>query len=256
MRAEKKVEGTFGPGTLKDFEVNLENFQGPFDLLLRLIANRRMDLTEVALAEVSDEFLQYLARFPSLASATDFLVVAATLLQMKSAALLPSHGEEDFSDEDLEAWDLLFARLLQYQAFKEVATDFKTRWKQHAGAVPRVVPLESPFDTLLSPLQWEVTAEELAYLAAAHLTPVVRPDQAEHVAVHEVSFSAELNLVREQIERNQEVTFAQLTVGASRPQIVARFLALLQLYRRRQIYFEQDQPMGALLIIASDRQET
>lgn len=127
-------EETFGPQTLRGFEVDLENFQGPFDLLLRLIARHDLDLTEVALAAVTDEFLQYLRQAPDLSSATDFLVVAATLLDMKAAALLPQMPGEEPSAEDLEARDLLFARLLQYRAFKDAAAVLSELWLTSAGA--------------------------------------------------------------------------------------------------------------------------
>lgn len=229
--------------------MRLDNFEGPFDLLLRLIANREMDLTQVALSEVTDEFLSYLRQNRSLGSATDFLVVAATLLHMKSAELLPKvEREEGPLDEDLEAWDLLFARLLQYQAFKQVAESFSVRWSENAAAVGRAVPMEPPFDALLSPLKWAVTADDLARLAAAALTVAPRPDLAEHVARHDVSFDQELEEVRDLIRREGMTTFAALTKDEPSPVIVARFLALLVLYREGRVEFQQSHQMGELTI--------
>lgn len=248
------LEGeTFGPPTLRGFEVRLDNFEGPFDLLLRLIANREMDLTQVALSEVTDEFLSYVRQNRSLGSATDFLVVAATLLHMKSAALLPKvERDEGPLDEDLEVWDLLFARLLQYQAFKQVAEEFSARWSEHAAAVGRAVPMGPPFDALLSPLKWSVTADDLARLAAASLTAAPRPDLAEHVARHDVSFDDQLEEVRDLIQRERTTTFASLTQDQPSPVVVARFLALLVLYREGLVEFHQERQMGELTILATE----
>lgn len=145
-----ETESTYGPPSLREFDVSLENFTGPFDLLLRLIARRQMDLTQIALAAVTDEFLAYIRKQPDLSSATDFLVVAATLLHMKAAALLPKNAvEDDILDEDLEARDLLFARLLQYRALQQAAEVLVKQWDKHAGTVPRSVPLQEPYASLL-----------------------------------------------------------------------------------------------------------
>ncbi len=241
---------TFGPQTLRGFEVELDNFQGPFDLLLRLIARHDMDLTEVALAAVTDDFLQYLRRSPDLSSATDFLVVAATLLDMKAAALLPQLPGEEPSAEDLEARDLLFARLLQYRAFKDAAAILAGLWQKSAGGVPRSVPLEQPYASMLPELRWTTTPEQLAALAESALAKKPRPDMADHVARITASLDEELKVVRDRLRRDGSATFAQLIEDAGAPAvIVTRFLALLELYRRGRVSFDQPVPMGKLLIV-------
>lgn len=235
-----EAEEPFGPPTLHGFRVSLENFQGPFDLLLRLIASKELDLTQVALAEVTDEFLAYIRRVPSLSSATDFLVVAATLLRMKAAALLPRmEGESEDLEEDLEAWEILFARLLQLRAFQTAGATLGRLWDEHAGTIPRVVPLPPPFNALLSPLRWEVSGQEIRDLAASALTEPVRPDLADHVGRLSVSFDEELSYVRGHLRREPETTFDELVAGAPTAVVVARFLAVLQLYRDGVLSFEQ-----------------
>ncbi len=172
-----EVDATYGPVSLREFDVSLTNFTGPFDLLLRLIASRQMDLTEVALAAVTDEFLGYIRRYPDLTSATDFLVVAATLLHMKAASLLPRVGDEDeLAEEDLEARDLLFARLLQYRALQEAAAVLARCWEASSGTAPRLVPLQEPYASMLPELRWSLTKVELAQFAAEALAERPRPD--------------------------------------------------------------------------------
>lgn len=243
---------TFGPQTLRGFEVELDNFQGPFDLLLRLIARRDMDLTEVALAAVTDEFLVYLRVNPDLSSATDFLVVAATLLEMKAAALLPQVPGEEPASEDLEARDLLFSRLLQYRAFKEAAAVLQERWVANSGSVPRSVPLEERYARLLPELKWTVTPALLAELAAQALAEKPRPDLAEHVARASASLEQELTIVSRDLRTHGTRTFGQLIADASEPVVVVtRFLALLELYRQGRVHFEQPEPMAPLMVVWS-----
>lgn len=247
--AEISAEATFGPASLRSFDVALENFTGPFDLLLRLIASKQMELTQVALAAVTDEFLEYIRRFPDLTSATDFLVVAATLLNMKSASLLPGLSDEDLEDEDLEARDLLFARLLQYRALQDAAEALKRRWDANSGAVARHVPLQEPYKSMLPDLRWTISPEQLAVLAAHALVEPVPPDEAEHVAKPTASFEEELAFVSRLVASKRELTFARVLEGArTRAVVVTRFLAVLQLFRDGQICFQQPQPMGELVL--------
>ncbi len=247
---ELEVEATYGPLSLREFDVTLENFTGPFDLLLRLIANRQMDLTEVALAAVTEEFLGYIRRYPDLTSATDFLVVAATLLHMKAASLLPrDSGEDDLADEDLEARDLLFARLLQYKALQDAGNVLRKRWDQHSRAVPRVVPLQEPYASMLPELRWSITKEGLAELAAGALAQRPRPDEADHVGRPAASFEVELAYVSDQLQGMRNATFAELIADAdSGAVVVTRFLAVLQLYRQGNLEYDQPEPMGDLVV--------
>ncbi len=186
---------------------------------------------------------------PDLSSATDFLVVAATLLDMKAAALLPQMPGEEPSAEDLEARDLLFARLLQYRAFKDAAAVLSELWLTSAGGVPRAVPLEQPYASMLPELRWSTTPEHLALIAESALVSKPRPDLAEHVARISASLDEELKVVRDRLRSDGSATFSQLIEGAAAPAIVVtRFLALLELYRRGRVSFDQPEPMGRLLI--------
>ncbi len=241
---------TYGPASLREFGVTLDNFTGPFDLLLRLIARRQMDLTEVALAAVTGEFLTYIRRDPDLSSATDFLVVAATLLNMKAAALLPQTGVDDgVLDEDLEARDLLFARLLQYRAIQQVSEVLQGWWSKNAGAVARAVPLQEPYASLLPELRWNATPEFFASLAANALSEKPRPDEAQHVALPAASFDEQLGIVSARLRRGISHTFAELVEDAANSAVVVtRFLALLQLYRQGNLEFHQDGPMETLRV--------
>ena len=244
-----RPQETFGPPTLRNFDVELDNFTGPFDLLLQLIAKRDLDLTEVALAAVTDEFLAYIRVSPDLSSATDFLVVAATLLDMKAAALLPQLPGEEPADEDLEARDLLFSRLIQYRAFKDAAEVLRVRWEAGAGAVPRALPLPQPYASLLPELRWKVTATDLATIAEEVLRESPRPDMADHVARPTASLEQELGVVKSRLKELGECSFESLVGDADTlVVIVTRFLALLELYRQGLLAFDQPEPMGELLV--------
>ena len=169
-------------GEFELFAVSLPVFEGPFDLLLSLIARKKLDITEVALAQVTDEFIAFMKASPDLSRTTEFLVVAATLLDMKAAHLLPRFEEdEQASDADLEARDLLFSRLLQYRAFKEASKDLGERMKHFEAYVARDVPLEPHFATLLPELAWITSPQDLARLAADALTASVPTVQVGHL---------------------------------------------------------------------------
>lgn len=243
---------SFGPATLEGFQVELEVFQGPFDLLLQLISRRQLDVTQVALAQVTDEFIAYMNAYPDLASVTDFLVVAATLLGMKAAALLPREAADELDEDDFSARDLLFQRLLQYRAFKEAAAAMASRLAAHAGTVVREVPLEPQFSAILPELKWSVDAEQLARLAAAAMTPTPSPDEASHVTTFSASVPEELGILVERLTIQPTQTFAQLIADVpNRAVLVARFLGLLEMFRRGIVQFVQENPMGTLSITYS-----
>ncbi|WP_350257239.1 ScpA family protein [Scrofimicrobium sp. R131] len=237
------------PAELDAFQVELEVFQGPFDLLLQLIARRQLDITEIALAQVTDEFIAHMRRVPDLSTTTEFLVVAATLLEMKAAQLLPQTERDPGVDEDLSARDLLFSRLLQYRAFKGVAETIRERLSQQRLAVPRSVPLEPQFAQLLPELVWQTTPEQLAALALGVLAEKPRPDQAQHVNRPGASLEEELAIVEKRLRRGREATFADLVQDAANVAVVVtRFLAVLELYRRGDVQFTQPQELGPLTI--------
>jgi segregation and condensation protein A len=239
------------------FQVRLSNFEGPFDLLLQLIFAHRLDVTELALHRVTDDFIAYTKAIGSqleLEETTAFLVIAATLLDLKAARLLPAgevHDEEDLAL--LEVRDLLFARLLQYRAFKHVAVMFAELEAAALRSYPRSVSLESRYEDLLPEVMLGVDAERFAQIAAAAFTPRPVPTVAtEHLHEVMVSVPEQVGNLMALLERRgvgQWATFSELVSDCSAPiEIVGRFLALLELYRVRAVAFDQSEPLGALQI--------
>ncbi|MGV9270398.1 segregation and condensation protein A [Kitasatospora sp. NPDC003701] len=236
------------------FRVRLENFEGPFDLLLSLIAKHKLDVTEVALATVTDDFMAHIrAMGPDwdLDAATEFLVVAATLLDLKAARLLPAAEVEDEEDLALlEARDLLFARLLQYRAYKRAAALFGDRWAAELLRRPRTVGLEPQHAQLLPEVVISIGTERFAQLAAKAMTP--RPEPVvyvDHIHSPPVSVREQAGLVVGLLAELGEASFQRLVADAPDTLVVvARFLALLELYRERVLAFEQPEALGELLV--------
>ncbi|WP_435520791.1 segregation and condensation protein A [Agromyces larvae] len=241
-------------GVDSGFRVALANFEGPFDLLLSLIAKHELDITEVALSKVTDEFIGYLKGLDSaedLDRASEFLVVAATLLDLKVAGLLPQGELVDAEDVALlEARDLLFARLLQYRAFKEASRWFAARLEAEALRHPRTVPLEERFRERVPELRWTLTVDDFAALAVLALTPRDAPIVGlDHLHAPLVSIREQAAHVVAVLRRGEPVTFRQLIAGVDRSGVVvARFLAVLELYRHAAIGFEQVEPLGELTL--------
>ncbi len=236
------------------FEVHLENFSGPFDLLLGLIAKSKLDVTEVALSQVTDEFIGHIQRLGGawdLGQASEFLVIAATLLDLKAARLLP-RGEVD-DEEDLallEARDLLFARLLQYRAYKEVAAWVAGRLEAEGRRYPRAVALEERYASLLPEVILGIGPAAFAALAARAFAPRTAPEvDTEHVHAPRVDMAQQQAILVERVRRTGAASFAALAGDAgSVVVVVARFLLLLDLYRDGQVAFEQASPLGELTV--------
>lgn len=239
------------------FEVSLENFSGPFDLLLSLINQHELDVTTVALHKVTDEFIAYTKRLGTalgLDQTTQFLLVAATLLDLKAARLLPAGQVEDAEDLALlEARDLLFARLLQYRAFKQVSELFGEleRAAQHRYA--RSVSLEDPFNALLPEVLIGVSPEQFAQVAATALAPKPVPTVGlDHLHLPQVSVPRQARIVLDRLRargKDQWVSFAELLADAPDSlHVVGRFLALLELYREQTVSFDQPEPLGGLKV--------
>ncbi|MFF2495737.1 segregation and condensation protein A [Agromyces sp. NPDC058064] len=243
-------EGGSEPG----FRVALTNFEGPFDLLLSLIAKHELDITEVSLSKVTDEFISYLKGLDSeeeLDRASEFLVVAATLLDLKVAGLLPQGELVDAEDVALlEARDLLFARLLQYRAFKEAARWFSVNLEAESSRHARTVRLEEQFRQRAPELVWSLSAEDFAALATFALTPREIPVVGlDHLHAPLVSIREQAAHVVAILRRGEPVTFRQLIAGVGQPGVVvARFLAVLELYRHAAIGFDQLEPLGELTL--------
>ncbi|MGV0793830.1 segregation/condensation protein A [Mycolicibacterium sp. XJ1819] len=239
------------------FQVRLTNFEGPFDLLLQLIFAHRLDVTEVALHQVTDDFIAYTKAIGpqmELEETTTFLVVAATLLDLKAARLLPAgevHDEEDLAL--LEVRDLLFARLLQYRAFKHVAEMFAELEAAALRSYARSVSLEERYQELLPEVMLGVDADAFAQIAAATFTPRPVPTVGtEHLHQAPVSVPEQVGLLMAQLESRgigQWASFRELVADCQAPiEIVGRFLALLELYRARAVAFEQPEALGVLQI--------
>ena len=239
------------------FSVHLSNFDGPFDLLLQLISRHKMDVTEVSLSMVTDEFISFIRALEAsgegweLDQATEFLVVAATLLDLKAARLLPSGDVEDEEDLALlEARDLLFARLLQYRAFKEIAATFNARIATADKSFARVVALDPSLAALLPEVLIGVGAARFAAIAERVLTPKVTPTVAiQHLHMALVSVAEESKMVVEALRHSKTLSFRNLISDAdSTLVVVARFLALLDLYRQGVLRFDQVIALGELQI--------
>ena len=239
------------------FSVHLSNFDGPFDLLLQLISRHKMDVTEVSLSMVTDEFISFIRALEAsgegweLDQATEFLVVAATLLDLKAARLLPSGDVEDEEDLALlEARDLLFARLLQYRAFKEIAATFNERIATADKSFARVVALDPSLAALLPEVLIGVGAARFAAIAERVLTPKVTPTVAiQHLHMALVSVAEESKMVVEALRHSKTLSFRNLISDAdSTLVVVARFLALLDLYRQGVLRFDQVIALGELQI--------
>ncbi|HEY0775244.1 MAG TPA: segregation/condensation protein A [Nocardioidaceae bacterium] len=236
------------------FAVRLDNFEGPFDLLLSLIAKHKLDITEVALSKVTDEFIAHIkagGKAWDLEQTTSFLLVASTLLDLKAARLLPQGDGEDEEDLALlEARDLLFARLLQYRAYKQVAAVLEKRIAGEARRFPRAVGLEERFAGLLPEVLIGLGLEEFAALAAKALTPKpVHEFSLSHIHAPTVSVKEQAAIVVDRLRRSKTMTFRAL--AADSPDTlttVARFLSLLELFREGAVSFDQMSPLGELTI--------
>ncbi|MBP2451725.1 segregation/condensation protein A [Mycolicibacterium lutetiense] len=239
------------------FQVRLTNFEGPFDLLLQLIFAHRMDVTEVALHQVTDDFIAYTKEIGArleLDETTTFLVIAATLLDLKAARLLPSGEVQDEEDLALlEVRDLLFARLLQYRAFKHVALMFAELEAAALRSYPRVVSLEDCFTDLLPEVMLGVDAGKFSEIAAAAFAPRPVPTIGiDHIHAPKVSVPEQANRIIALLEQRgigEWTTFSELVAECTDGlQIVGRFLALLELFRARAVTFEQPEALGVLQV--------
>jgi segregation and condensation protein A len=236
------------------FSVSLSNFNGPFDLLLSLIGKHELDITEISLSIVTGEFIAYLKQLDSveeLDQASEFLVVAATLLDLKVAGLLPQGELVDVEDVALlEARDLLFARLLQYRAFKEVTAWYAAQLDVEAARHVRTVRLEEKFRQRTPELVWTLSVDDFAALATLAFTPRELPTVGlDHLHAPLVSIREQAATVVALLRRGEPMTFRQLIAGVElKGVVVARFLAILELYRGASIAFEQLEPLGELTV--------
>lgn len=243
------------PEKSSSFELSLGNFEGPFDLLLSLISKHELDITQVSLSRVTDEFISYLKGLDEqeeLDQASEFLVIAATLLDLKIAGLLPKGEVVDSEDVALlEARDLLFAKLLQYKAFKEIAAWFFNSLAQEAARIPRDVIMEDRFREAKPELVWTMTANEFAKIAEDTLTPRAMPLVGlTHLHAPRVSIREQAYEVSAALRAAGTLTFRELVASVrDRAVVVARFLSILELYRLVAISFEQDAPLADIKLV-------
>jgi segregation and condensation protein A len=246
--------GEAAPGGSAGFEVHLDVFEGPFDLLLGLISKHKLDITEVALSQVTDEFIAYIRALADgwdLDQASYFLLVAATLLDLKAARLLPSGEVEDEEDLALlEARDLLFARLLQYRAYKEVAAVFAGQMSVQGRRFARRVPMEPEFAELLPEVLLGLGPAEFAAIAARALAPRPAPVvSTDHLHTPQTTVREQAAILARQLSQLGRATFRRLSADcAGTYEIVARFLALLELYREGSVSFDQVAALGELYV--------
>jgi segregation and condensation protein A len=246
--------GTVDEAPVAGFAVHLDNFEGPFDLLLQLISRRQLDIGDVALSRVTDEFIAHLKSLGAeweLDATTSFLVIASTLLDLKVVRLLPSAELEDEADLALlEARDLLFARLMQYRAFKQAAALMAARMEAESARVPRTVSLDDRLASLLPDVLISLGPEEFARLAAQALTPREQPVLAlDHLHAPHVSVREQAATIVDRLRRVRSATFRALTADSPDSlTTVARFLALLELFREGAVAFEQVTPLGELSV--------
>jgi segregation and condensation protein A len=255
VEADSALEVPGGVLTGKQgFQVHLDNYEGPFDLLLGLISKHKLDVTQIAIARVTDEFVAHIRALGDdweLGEVSEFLLVAATLLDLKASRLLPTTEVED--DEDLallEARDLLFARLLQYRAFKEVAATFAVRVADEARRRPRAVPIEPQFSKLLPEIMIGLTPHQFAELAARAMLPKQPPVvKLDHLHTPLVSVREQAALLVDRMRKAQSASFRSLVADAGETVVVvARFLALLELFREGAVAFDQVVPLGELTV--------
>jgi segregation and condensation protein A len=241
-----------------DFQLQLENFQGPFDLLLTLIGRHELDITRVALAKVTDEFLQYVKQLDAkqeMDTASEFLVVAATLIDLKLASLLPRGEVVDSEDVALlEARDLLFARLLQYRAFKELSSWFSSAIELEARRIPRTVRLEEQYRNLRPELKWDTSLDQFHLLALAAFTPKEIPSIGlTHLHAPKVSIREQVGIIVERLRSARNLTFHQLIADSKdRAEFVARFLGILELYQIGAIGMSQPIAFGDITLSWED----
>lgn len=253
--------------TSAPFALHLSNFEGPFDLLLHLITRKKLDITDIALAEVTDEFLSYISGVfdadtdRGLDTASEFLVTAATLLDLKAARLLPRGAAHITANTDLlEARDLLFARLLQYRAYREVTAVLEERYVAEAQRFPRTVALDPRFSKVLPELVFDLSSEEFARIAAAALNPARDNEdpskqdsevETDHLHTPLTTIAAEEAHVLAQLGERGEITFAEIITGASAVEVaIVRFLAVLELFKEGALLLEQPQTLGPIIVSA------
>lgn len=246
-----------------EFSVSLSDFEGPFNVLLGLIAAKKLELTRVSLTQVTDEFVTYVSHLNASSGAdaiSSFILVASVLVEAKSICLLPQEGMdrqgEDF--EALRAKDLLFARLLQYRAFKQAADAFSQRMHQTEGFHPHPLQPEPRFDQLRHRISWTMRPEDFALLAARVFLDAPRQTVSlSQLHVPQADLREQSAIVKNRLAQAQHpLLFSDLVADAKdRGVVVARFLAVLLFFKLQFLRFRQEDPFSPLSLkwIASEK---
>ena len=242
------------PGT---YHVTVGSFEGPFDLLLHLIARHKVDIYEIPLAQITDDYLAVVRTMEriDLDVATEFLIVAATLIELKAARLLPTEDDPDIEDLALEARDLLYARLLDYRMFKEAATFLRGRLESLAGYVPRSVALEDRYTGLVPAVRLNVTPQALAAIAARALADKPEPVvDVSHLQPVRMTVREAAGMVVQELQRaGGSASFTELTAGCRhRVEVIVHFLALLELYKLDMVELEQVANFSTLRVVFNE----
>lgn len=237
------------------YTVTVGEFEGPFDLLLKLIAQRRVDVYDVALADITDDYLAIVRTMDTLdlEATTEFLVIAATLVELKAARLLPTDEEPEVDELAMHARDLLYARLLDFQVFAEAAAFMGGRMQDQRGYIPRAVPLEDAFVGSAPPVELTTSPDDLARLYAAVLARQVdrdRPVDTSHLPPIPITVEQASQRVIDGLEAcGGRATFRALTVTYSTPvEVVVAFLAVLELYKNEHVEVSQIHNFGDMVI--------
>lgn len=239
------------------YHVTVGSFEGPFDLLLHLITRRKVEIWDIAIAQITDEYLAVLADLDELdlEVATEFLIVAATLIELKAARLLPAEDDPELEELALEARDLLYARLLDYRTFKEASAWVAERMEAFAGYVPRDVGLEERFRGVLPDVELTITIDELAAMAARALADKPEPIvDLSHVQPVRMTVREAAGMVMDELARaGGRASFRELTAGCRhRVEVIVHFLALLELYKLGHLDMDQAASFGDIVVRAND----
>lgn len=240
------------------YHVAVGSFEGPFDLLLHLIARRKVDIYDIPIAQITDDYLAVLRDLRNeldLEVATEFLVVAATLIELKAARLLPAEDDPELDELALEARDLLYARLLDYRIFKEASAFLAERLEQFDAYFPRLVALEAPFTRLLPEVEVGLSAAELAGLAARALAEKPEPSvDLSHLQPVRMTVREAAGMVMDELQRaGGQASFRELTAGCRhRVEVVVHFLAVLELYKWGHVDLDQRATFGEITVTADE----
>lgn len=241
---------------MSPYQVKLDVFEGPFDLLLHLISRREVDITEVDLAEITADFLGSLPDIEAvdLETATHFLVVASTLIEIKAARLLPADDDGDLGDLVAEARDVLYARLLEYRAFRDAAELLGHRAELNRGFAARAAGLDPRFERLVPDAPLTATTEDLARLAAAATAPEPEfPIDLEKIRRTYISLRDAARRVLDRVsEPGATATFESIVAELDRGGRVVVFLSLLELYKLGELDLHQEDRDDELTVLRRD----